>query len=146
MQELDEKVLVNCFNNILRKHDFQGKSRTWSRASEDVICFINLQRLRSGPMFYVNLGVFIHVLANGYTPKPHTCQIQWRLDELVGDRSTDDPYSSISDNRLRVKFNAIVKQLRDDRCFVETVAIRYRCQRSHSGESIDFRSRSGSRR
>ncbi|MBI4880973.1 MAG: DUF4304 domain-containing protein [Planctomycetes bacterium] len=69
----------------LRLRGFKKSRATWRKEDDEAIAVLNVQGSQRGPSFYINLGVYFHLLGDRHQPTESHCHARTRLDVLVPD-------------------------------------------------------------
>ncbi len=80
---MKESELIACMDAVLGRHGFQRRAKSWSRANNETILVVDLQKAPAGHVYYINLGIFVRCLSESAAPRINMCHITDRLDTLV---------------------------------------------------------------
>lgn len=78
----DIKQLPNMVNELLSKHGFQKKNRSWYHLGKDAILVIKLEYLPSFSMYAINIGFWLLSLGNITYPLFNKCHMYYRIENL----------------------------------------------------------------
>lgn len=77
------KLLHDAIGAAGKVDGFTKKGTSWYANRVDSVLVINPQKSQYGEQYYLNLGVFFHLLGTQSTPKERQCHLRTRLTELV---------------------------------------------------------------
>ena len=76
-------IVQTTLDEFGKSSDLRKKASTWYLRSDETIAVLNLQRSLYGPLYYLNVAVWLLALEPVDTPSEFKCHIRTRASRLV---------------------------------------------------------------
>lgn len=84
LRSVSERDAVQlAFDSFGRNQRYHKKSGSWYCSLEDVVQVLDLQRSQYGPVYYVNIALWLLAIEPADQPKEWNCHIRTRLSQLL---------------------------------------------------------------
>jgi Domain of unknown function (DUF4304) len=104
-------VIQTELDAFAKRIGMEKQSGIWYRTTGEIIQALNLQKSQYGPLYYINIGLWLQALGPAKFPREQTWHVTIRLDTLLADRAED--YGSILDLRSDLADSERALRLKD---------------------------------